>query len=170
MGLESWTPSWHEEAACIGVDPQLFFSSERQLIERRTALAICRGCSVRMICLKDAIDKDDQFIRGGTTYEQRRIMSLFMIALAPIQSSLDDLPHNEPSLVSHTVQVEIHTYHSDTPEQHQSSPIPPFELDQSVLGVSGIRPLLEVLHSQVEHEIELSPLDFTGCLVVSACS
>ena len=162
--------SWYEGAACIGQDSSIFFASERQIQERRTALALCKGCSVRVDCLRAAIYFDDQFIRGGTTYEQRRVMGIFMTALAPIRSSLGGLANNAQTTIVHTAQVSVSIYHISEPEQSQFSPIPPFELSQSVLGVSGIRPLSEVLHSQVEPEFVPSPLDsldFSKCLVLA---
>jgi hypothetical protein len=67
----------HPDAACRGVDPDLFFpehgNSERDMA---TALNICRQCPnhVRDACLEHAITWREAGIWGGTTGRQRRTM------------------------------------------------------------------------------------------------
>ena len=69
-------PLWREQAACLSVDPELFFpdfSHEVQTpaeVEAQVfdAQVICAGCPVRAVCLSDAIASNDEFaILGGLT-------------------------------------------------------------------------------------------------------
>lgn len=69
-------PLWREQAACLSVNPELFFpdfSHEVQTpaeVEAQVfdAQVICAGCPVRGVCLSDAIASNDEFaIRGGLT-------------------------------------------------------------------------------------------------------
>ena len=71
---------WRNEAACRGVDPDVFFghedergnaSTSRRRIER--AKGICATCTVRTECLVYALENDERLgIWGGTTYVERR--------------------------------------------------------------------------------------------------
>jgi WhiB family redox-sensing transcriptional regulator len=67
----------HPDAACTGVDPDLFFpehgNSERDMAP---ALNICRQCPdpCREACLEHAITWREAGIWGGTTGRQRRTM------------------------------------------------------------------------------------------------
>lgn len=73
---------WREEAACQGVDPNVFFptgSSGRagvtQEIEEAWVAAVwCTSCPVKAECLADALAHGDQGVRGGTTEVQRKRM------------------------------------------------------------------------------------------------
>lgn len=153
------TSNWREQGRCSELfsgQDNPFFSNNP--IEQRTALAFCKGCPVKRICLDEAIANDDLFVRGGTTHEQRKIMSLFMVALTPIESSQHGPSDTELLYMEHTVEVSIHMAHTSTPEQPQVSPTQLFELDQSVLGVSGIRRLSEVVQTQAESVSSPSPL------------
>lgn len=72
----SW--SWHDDAACRGEDPVLFFGSEGErpaARERRERLArdLCSFCPVRRECLDDAIARNDpNGVWGGLNPEQRK--------------------------------------------------------------------------------------------------
>lgn len=64
-----------DEAACIDVDPELFFideeSSDSQELTAQ-ALSICNSCPIRLKCLEEAIKKRNQIgIWGGTTTQER---------------------------------------------------------------------------------------------------
>lgn len=70
---------WRLEAACNGLDPELFFSSEdvenRQ--ERRereaAAKAVCATCTVVDDCLSYALEARERYgIWGGLTADERR--------------------------------------------------------------------------------------------------
>lgn len=73
--------AWRTEAACLGMDPELFAPPPldlrkppgRQVEEQiRKAKAVCAGCPVVADCLEDA-DRPtlDLTIRGGMTVEER---------------------------------------------------------------------------------------------------
>ena len=67
---------WRSKAACLTVDPELFVPigntgpAIRQVAE---AKAVCRECVVKGICLKWAIDNNqDAGVWGGMSEEERR--------------------------------------------------------------------------------------------------
>lgn len=74
---EAWhAVAWMEEAACIGRDPELFYSFDKD--EEALALAVCRSCPVRETCLADAMEEEGgkrtaaRFgIRGGLLPNER---------------------------------------------------------------------------------------------------
>jgi WhiB family redox-sensing transcriptional regulator len=70
---------WRPLAACKGIDPELFFSSDelpnkQDRIEREaSAKAICARCSVRSECLSYAIAAGERYgIWGGLNPQERR--------------------------------------------------------------------------------------------------
>ncbi|MEV0241561.1 WhiB family transcriptional regulator [Streptomyces sp. NPDC050674] len=78
--------AWLREAACVGVDPELFFP----LVERdgdpqvTEALAVCRCCPVLLPCRVWAIEQgEDAGIWGATTAAQRRAIRRAMLAGGP---------------------------------------------------------------------------------------
>lgn len=70
---------WLADAACSGVDPEVFFPSNYTDAEPVAfAVRICDGCAVREECLRDALARpepsDRDGIFGGRTPRQRRRM------------------------------------------------------------------------------------------------
>lgn len=64
-------PSWHTDAACRGVDPELFFPDRGGPVD--LAKQICAGCPVAVDCLDQAIRNREAFgIWGGMSERQRR--------------------------------------------------------------------------------------------------
>ncbi|MFI7453272.1 WhiB family transcriptional regulator [Nonomuraea sp. NPDC049714] len=69
---------WSRSAACLDLDPELFFPISLQgagqsQVER--AKAVCRGCPVRRPCLDYAISSGQTHgVWGGTDPEQRRTL------------------------------------------------------------------------------------------------
>ncbi|WP_229686907.1 WhiB family transcriptional regulator [Longimycelium tulufanense] len=67
---------WRSEAACVGVDPELFFPvGEGPLIEWQVAeaKAVCRGCPVIVECRAWALQVGEDFgVWGGLDAEERR--------------------------------------------------------------------------------------------------
>lgn len=67
--------SWRDDAACIDMDPAMFFSKQRAV--QNAALEVCARCSVRRECFADvfmtAEGREDvsEGVRGGTTGGQR---------------------------------------------------------------------------------------------------
>ena len=62
---------WRDEAACRGVDPNVFFPLTDK--EAEPALAICATCPVREPCLDFAIlTRQVDGVWGGTTESERK--------------------------------------------------------------------------------------------------
>jgi WhiB family redox-sensing transcriptional regulator len=66
--------SWMVDAACIGSDPDLFFSWDMETKDQ--AREVCATCKVRVECLdyamKGGLNRDMDGIWGGKTPAQRR--------------------------------------------------------------------------------------------------
>lgn len=65
--------SWLKDAACRGIDPDLFFPSKG--MTARFALAVCHRCNVQSECLIDALNSPkylDMGVRGGLSERARR--------------------------------------------------------------------------------------------------
>ena len=64
-------PDWHDQANCLGVDPDLFFPERGA--STREAKEVCRGCVVRLECLEYALSNGEKFgIWGGLSERERR--------------------------------------------------------------------------------------------------
>jgi WhiB family redox-sensing transcriptional regulator len=63
--------TWHQEANCLGANPEVFFPERGDTDGVRVALAICAGCPVVEQCLAENIESKDG-IYGATTGAQRR--------------------------------------------------------------------------------------------------
>ncbi len=68
---------WRDRAACLGVDPELFFPEKGEWAKAERAKQVCRGCSVQGACLHEALNGpqatgDEAGIFGGTTPRERR--------------------------------------------------------------------------------------------------
>ena len=70
--LEMLHPDWHRDAACRGLDTDIFFPERGELITQATS--VCKGCPVRVECEAQARDqKEDQGIWGGLSAHERRL-------------------------------------------------------------------------------------------------
>lgn len=66
---------WQDHAACVGMDPELFFPEYTYMIEP-IVLAVCSECPVRDHCRQYAIDtKEDHGVWGGLNEEQRAALN-----------------------------------------------------------------------------------------------
>lgn len=68
-------PEWHEQAACAGTKPDLWFPETRGQAKRAVdvALRICQGCPVREKCLAWARGHDERYgIWGGVSMRGER--------------------------------------------------------------------------------------------------
>nr|WP_093354164.1 WhiB family transcriptional regulator [Pseudonocardia ammonioxydans] len=74
----SASPRWREDAACIGLDTELFFPVGYDVESTETPRRVCRGCPVRAECLADVLAVEDPArrfgISGGTTPSERRVL------------------------------------------------------------------------------------------------
>jgi WhiB family transcriptional regulator, redox-sensing transcriptional regulator len=68
-------PTWRDDAACRGADPELFFPDGKDRFARgqvKTAKLICRACPVTGLCLSWALTSGQEAgIWGGLTEEER---------------------------------------------------------------------------------------------------
>lgn len=63
--------NWQFEAACLGVDPDLFFPGLGE--DAEPAKRICAECPIRERCLDDAIERGEKFgVWGGKSERERR--------------------------------------------------------------------------------------------------
>jgi hypothetical protein len=69
---------WMEEAECLDSDPEAWFPATEARMSRAnwTAMNACRRCTVRLVCLKMALQDDlDEGIFGGLLPSQRKQMN-----------------------------------------------------------------------------------------------
>ena len=67
------TVTWRNQAACRGVDPDVFYPPSDE--EAEVAKAICGRCHVREACLEYALaNREREGIWGGATERERRRM------------------------------------------------------------------------------------------------
>lgn len=69
---------WRSRAACLSVDPELFFpigNTGPAVAQASRAKAVCATCTVMEICLAWAIENNqDSGVWGGKSEEERRAM------------------------------------------------------------------------------------------------
>ncbi|MBT1017538.1 WhiB family transcriptional regulator [Canibacter sp. lx-72] len=70
--------NWREKAACLTVDPELFFpagTTGNSLDQIEAAKAVCARCVVTDMCLRYALDSNQDFgVWGGLSEEERRTL------------------------------------------------------------------------------------------------
>jgi WhiB family transcriptional regulator, redox-sensing transcriptional regulator len=68
--------TWHQQAACLSVDPELFFpngTTGDHAQQATVAKRVCMACPVRVTCLEFALESRQDFgVWGGMTEEERR--------------------------------------------------------------------------------------------------
>lgn len=79
MGYRDEFVNWRLRSKCSKVDPKhydkLFFPPTGRVSNK--AKDFCRECPVMSICLEDALKNDDEGIRAGTTYKERRAIKKY---------------------------------------------------------------------------------------------
>lgn len=133
--------SWRQEAACRDTDPKLFFPSNNATRQTNAAKAICRGCVCRVQCLEYAIATDSVGIWGGTTDDERTIISGIFSSSSVLQGSTS--PELEPQ-----TRKESCTY-SPKPVESPAASIRPLVLSLPKLRESHIPGFLEIEVAQV---------------------
>ena len=76
---DTHTPrDWRSQAACLGVDPELFFpvaeAGPVHDTQVAAAKAVCAGCPVVAACLAEALARIPDGIAGGLTESERRAL------------------------------------------------------------------------------------------------
>jgi len=67
--------TWHTQAACQGLDAEIFYPATDDEADALQAKAICGVCSVREACLEFALGvREKDGIWGGATERERRRM------------------------------------------------------------------------------------------------
>jgi len=61
---------WQLRASCRGLDTDMFYSQEPEIIEQ--AKAVCGQCAVKAVCLDDAMANEDFGVWGGTSANERK--------------------------------------------------------------------------------------------------
>lgn len=67
--------TWRANAACTGIDPEIFYPASEDEADAAQAKAVCGECVVRETCLEHALvlrEKDG--VWGGATERERRRM------------------------------------------------------------------------------------------------
>ncbi len=66
---------WQTDAACQGLDTELFFPGRGEHTAITAAKEICRSCAIRDECLESALAAGEKFgIWGGTSERERRVL------------------------------------------------------------------------------------------------
>lgn len=64
--------SWWEQAACSGIDVDVFYPLPNDSVTTKQALQVCGRCPIRAECLQYAVRNRETYgIWGGTTERQR---------------------------------------------------------------------------------------------------
>lgn len=83
--LDSWT--WQSEAACRGLDPDVFFSAPDEptavtrAVQVKRAKAVCARCPVAAACLEHALQTREPYGVWGGRSEAERAELLGLISL-----------------------------------------------------------------------------------------
>lgn len=68
---------WQDQAACYGIDPDVFFPISEE--EAGPALAYCAVCTIREMCLAWALKNGERYgVWGGLTEQQRRRITRYV--------------------------------------------------------------------------------------------
>ncbi|MBN9795136.1 WhiB family transcriptional regulator [Pseudonocardia sp. TMWB2A] len=86
---------WREDAACAGLDTELFFPVDDRAASVETPRRVCRGCPVRAACLADVLATEDPArrygITGGTTPGERRTLHRAGLTIATTPAAGGDV-------------------------------------------------------------------------------
>jgi len=67
--------TWRTNAACTGIDPDIFYPLTEDDIDAEPAKAVCGECVVREACLEHALAiREKDGVWGGATERERRRM------------------------------------------------------------------------------------------------
>jgi WhiB family redox-sensing transcriptional regulator len=64
---------WRKQAACRGLDVEVFYPATEDEADAAEAKAVCAECPVRQLCLEHALaHREREGVWGGTTERERR--------------------------------------------------------------------------------------------------
>lgn len=93
--------SWRDDAACFGVDPEVFFPENDDYEGVHAAKMVCARCPVRADCLDYALTRGERGgIWGGLTEKERRRVRVPCVTAEQLCPTCDgilipDGPHHE---------------------------------------------------------------------------
>jgi len=64
---------WLQDAACRGVETEVFFPERGDTMRHREAMSVCAGCPVRLDCLAANINEGPGVFGGTSAVERRRL-------------------------------------------------------------------------------------------------
>lgn len=86
MGWLNAKEPWQEQAACLGMDPDIFFPKQGESTQE--AKAVCRRCPVKEECLELCLSREEKGgIWGGTSQKERKPMRKERARIAREQKS-----------------------------------------------------------------------------------
>lgn len=101
--------SWRDDAACKGMDPELFHPYRGAVRQHRRAVAVCAECPVRAECLEFAVaNRLTEGIWGGLGGRERRRLYGYRVKRCARCGQEFTLPPSANGLTiycSHTCQV-----------------------------------------------------------------
>ena len=90
--------SWREEAACTGVDPEVFFPQRGEATSRATS--ICGSCPVRVECLTwSLLAGETRGIWGGVAERTRRVLRRRLPRMQAAAAAYREAGERSPALV-----------------------------------------------------------------------
>lgn len=67
--------TWRANAACTGIDPEIFYPASEDEADAARAKVVCGECVVREACLEHAlVVREKDGVWGGATERERRRM------------------------------------------------------------------------------------------------
>lgn len=66
---------WMDQGACIGTDPEAFFTTGKGEAVKPVVRKVCGGCEVRLACLEYAIEHGMEGFWGGASRHRRDLIS-----------------------------------------------------------------------------------------------
>lgn len=67
--------SWRLQAACRGLDPEIFYPATDDEADAEHAKSVCEQCPIRLACLEHALTRREKDgVWGGATEKERRRM------------------------------------------------------------------------------------------------
>lgn len=85
--------SWRDRAACIDVDPAVFFPTRVEDITE--AQAVCAGCPVQTDCLDFALRRNVVGVWGGRSERTRRHLRR-QLRITTVDTDIDALLFTDP--------------------------------------------------------------------------